>query len=75
MTSLAGKKKRGGLYSKGKLNQLVDDLIHPLSERNPELMILDAALHGLVEQNPPETVKKFIRYSLPKIIDEILKSQ
>lgn len=47
---------------------MIDDIIHPLSDVNPELMILDALLHGFVEQNPPETAIKFIRYSLPKII-------
>jgi len=50
---------------------LIDDLIHPLFDQCPELMPLDAVLHGLVEQNPPKTVLKFMRYSLPKIIREI----
>jgi hypothetical protein len=68
MASLSRKKKRRSRYSKGELNRLIDDIIHPLSDVNPELMILDALLHGFVEQNPPETAIKFIRYSLPKII-------
>jgi hypothetical protein len=38
-------------------------------------MAVDTALHSLVEQNPPETIKKFVRYNLPKIIEEILKGQ
>jgi hypothetical protein len=69
-------RKRRRRYSKGELNRLVDDLLHPLYGWNPELMILDAVLHGLVEQNPPETVLKFIRYSLPNIIEraQLLKS-
>jgi hypothetical protein len=41
----------------------------------PELMVLDAALHGLVEHNPPETVLKFMRYSLPKTLREITNRQ
>jgi hypothetical protein len=57
-------------YSKGELNRLIYDLLHSLYGRNPELVIVDAVLHGLVEQNPPETVVKFIRYSLPRIIRE-----
>ncbi len=56
--------------SKGELDRLIDELVHPLSDRNHELMIVDAMLHGLVEQNPPETVVKYIHYSLPKIIRE-----
>jgi hypothetical protein len=70
-----GKKKRRRQYSKGELNRLIDDLVHPLSDRSPELMILDAVLHGFVEQNPQETVLKFLRYSLPKIIREVTSRQ
>jgi hypothetical protein len=55
-------------YSKGELNRLIDNALHPLFDNNPEFMIVDAILHGLVEQNPSETTLKFIRYSLPKII-------
>jgi len=50
---------------------LIDSLLHPLYDRNPAFILTDAILHGLVEQNPPETVVKFIRYSLPKIIGKI----
>jgi len=42
-----------------------------LFDQCPELMLLDVVFHGLVEQNPQETVLKFMRYSLPKIIREI----
>jgi len=64
-------KKERRHYSKGELNRLIDDLIHPLYDRNPELMVVDVVLHGLLEQNPPETVLKFIRYSLPRVVKEI----
>lgn len=36
-------------------------------------MVIDTMFHGLVEMNPRVTVKKFARYTLPKIIEEILK--
>jgi hypothetical protein len=74
MASPSRKKKRRSRYSKGELNRLIDDLIHPLSDQRPELTILDAALHGLVQQNPPENAVKFIRYNLHKIIEEIARS-
>jgi hypothetical protein len=57
------------------LNRAIDSLIHPLSERNPTLVVLDVILHGLVEQKPTETVAKFIRYSLPQLIDELTKGK
>ncbi|MDH5450939.1 MAG: hypothetical protein OEX77_08600 [Candidatus Bathyarchaeota archaeon] len=66
------RKKKRNTYSKGELNRLIDSLLHPLIDRNPAFMITDVILHGLVEQNPSETTIKFIRYSLPKIIKEIM---
>jgi hypothetical protein len=55
-------------YSNGELNRLVDDTLDPLFTRNPEFMVVDTLLHGIVEQNPLESVIKFIRYTLPKIV-------
>jgi hypothetical protein len=73
--SLQTKKKRAYHYTKGELNRAIDSLIHPLSKRNPTLVILDVILHGLVEQKPSETVVKFIRYSLPQIVEEMSKNK
>ena len=67
------RKKRRRQYSSGELNRLIDDLIHPLTRQKPELIILDTLLHGMVEQNPSETMIKFIRYNLPQIIEKIMK--
>jgi len=49
-------------------------MLHPLFDSSPAFMVVDGVLHGLVEQNPKETVSKFARYTLPKIIEEILKN-
>jgi hypothetical protein len=62
------KKKRG--YSIGDLNRLVDSVCHPLCETDRTFILLDGFLHALVEQDPPTTVKKFMRYSLPKIVKQ-----
>ena len=48
-------------YSKGDLNKLIDTLIHPLSRKDKSFILIDGFLHGLVEQNPPQTVRKFIK--------------
>ena len=50
---------------------MIDNLLRPLFDNNPTFIIADTILHGLVEQNPPETTVKFIRYNLPKIIGKI----
>jgi hypothetical protein len=73
--SLRSSKKRAYYYTKGELNRAIDSLIHPLSKRNPTLVVLDVILHGLVEQKPAETVAKFIRYTGPEIIRELTKSE
>jgi hypothetical protein len=69
------RKKNKTEYSKGELNRMIDSVLHPLFGRSGAFMVVDTVLHGLVEQNPRETVGKFIRYNLPKIIEEITKSQ
>jgi hypothetical protein len=68
-------KKNRRKYSKGDVNRLIDTLLHPLFDHSPELMIVDSVLHSLVEQNLTETTQKFIRYNLPKIVDEIIKNK
>jgi len=59
---------RRGLYSKAELNKLIDSVIHPLAKEDPSLLILDGFLHSLVEQNPPLSVRKFLRYNLPRLV-------
>lgn len=73
MTKNPSRKKKKKQYSKGELNQLIDSVLHPLFDHSPALMVIDTVFHGLVEKNPKVTVKKFARYTLPKIIEEILK--
>jgi hypothetical protein len=69
------KRKRCASYTKGQLNKVIDDLIHPHYEQNEGLRFLDALLHGLVEQNPLESLEKSIRYNLPEIIKKIRRKQ
>jgi hypothetical protein len=68
------KKKARTPYTKGELNRelnrLIDSLCHPLSKRDKGFILVDGLLHAMVEQNPPITVQKFIKYSLPKLLEE-----
>jgi len=57
-------RKKRSIYSKGEINRLIDCLLHPLSDINPAFSLVDAILHGVMEQNPPETALKFLRYNL-----------
>jgi hypothetical protein len=53
------------------MNKLVDDMCHPFFEKNPGFVLVDGILHAIVEKDPPTTVKKFVRYNLPKIMKEL----
>lgn len=64
-------KKARKLYTKGELNKLIDSLCHPLFKANKDFILVDGLLHAMVEQDPPRTVKKFIKYNLPKLLKEI----
>jgi hypothetical protein len=33
--------------------------------------LLDGFLHGLIERDPPETVRKFIKYNFPQIMKKL----
>ncbi len=72
-TKKAGRRRHGQSYTNGQLNRLVDSLCHPLYKADKSFILLDGFLHGLVEQNPPESVLKFLRYNLPTILDEMKK--
>ena len=67
--------KRHSIYSKGELNRIIDSLLHPLLDINPALSLVDTFIHGFVEQNPPETALKFLRYNLPRIIGELIEKK
>jgi len=66
--------KRESIYSKGEVNRIIDSLFHPLFDFFPALTIADTIFHGLIEQSPPETALKFLRYNLPRIIEELTKN-
>jgi len=65
------KKKTEKIYGRGELNKLIDSLCHPLFKTNEGFVLVDGLLHAMVEQDPPRTVKKFIKYNIPKIMQKI----
>jgi hypothetical protein len=60
---------------KGKLNKLIDDLIHPHFREYPALIIVDGLLHAMVEQNPDASLRKFIKYNVPKLLKTLTRKQ
>ena len=69
------RKKTRRPYTRGQLNRLVDDLIHPFFKEDPSFVLVDGLLHGVVENDLPLTVKKFIKYDFPKLLKEINRKE
>ena len=65
------KRKTEALYTKGELNRLIDSVCHPLCESDKRFVLLDGFLHAMVEQNPPVSVRKFVKYNLPAIMKQL----
>jgi hypothetical protein len=57
-------------YTKAELNAIIDSLVHPWIEAYPQLLAVDGLLHGLVEQNPAESIQRFLRYNLPRLWED-----
>jgi hypothetical protein len=64
-------RKKGKSYSQGELNKLVDAAMHPLTRNDLTFWLVDGILHGIVEQNPDVSAKKFVKYDVPKIIQQV----
>lgn len=69
------KSRKKTLYTTGQLNSLIDDVCHPFFKENPSFILVDGILHGMVENDPPESFRKFVRYNLPKIVKEVTRKR
>jgi len=65
----AYKRNREKVFTTGQLNKLVDAFCHPLCSIDRRFFLLDGILHGLIERDPPKTVRKFLRYNLAEIMN------
>jgi hypothetical protein len=64
------RKRRSEPYTKGEINKLIDSLCHPLGKKDKTFLVFDGILHAMVEQNPQESIEKFIKYNLPSIMKQ-----
>jgi len=49
-------------------NKVIDNMFHPLFKESRAFVLIDGAMHFMVEQNPPVSMKKFLRYSLRHLL-------
>jgi hypothetical protein len=59
-------------HTTGELNKTVDALLHPLADLNPAFLVFDGVVHGIIEQNPPDSVVKFIHRNPPRLLLQFL---
>ena len=76
MVHLPHKRRRrrasSSIYTKGEVNKIVDSLAHPLIKKSKVFRIFDELAHVAIEGDLRESLVKFIRYSLPVIVRELL---
>ena len=63
-------------YTRGDLNKVIDIICHPLFKTSESFRLVDGFLHGLIEQNPQATVRKFVKYNLPaltKLLEKVIR--
>jgi hypothetical protein len=48
---------------------------HPFFKENPGFILVDGILHGMVEKDPPESFRKFMKYNLPEIVKEVTRKR
>ncbi|HKM77732.1 MAG TPA: hypothetical protein VJZ03_01540 [Candidatus Bathyarchaeia archaeon] len=65
-------KKRSAITS-GQVNKLIDVFCHRRAREDKWFWVVDGILHAAVEQNPEESVSKFVRFNLPKIVEQTMK--
>jgi len=68
-------RRRRGRSSKALLNEVVDRFMHPLFERDRVFVLADGLLHAMIEQNPRESVRKFVIYNFPRLIPKEAKTK
>src|SRR5690349_19835715 len=65
--------KRKSLYSKSEKNAIIDSLVHPLSDQHWGYVIVDGVLHAMNEEDPVQSLFKFLKYNGPELLKRILK--
>jgi hypothetical protein len=69
------KTRRKRTYSRGDVNAIVDAICHPLADEHWVFVLVDGLCHAAVEDNPKESLAKFVRYNLPELLKRILKEK
>jgi len=72
-TNKRTRQKRKSLYSKSEKNAIIDSLVHPLADEHWSFVIVDGVLHAVNEEDPIQSLFKFLKYNAPELLKRILK--
>src|SRR5438309_8043325 len=67
------RQKRKGPYSKSEKNAIIDSVVHPWADEHWSFVIVDGILHAFNEEDPVQSLIKFLRYNAPELLKRILK--
>ena len=67
------RQRRKSLYSKSETNAIIDALVHPLADAHWGYVIVDGVLHALNEEDPIQSLFKFLKYNAPELLKRILR--
>jgi len=75
LTGRGRRKRRGIKVTTGDLNRLIDDILHRHFSENVGFVFVDGLLHAVVERNPEESVRKFVRFNVPVLVREMARKR
>ena len=72
-TKKRNRQKHKGPYSKSEKNAIIDSVVHPWADEHWSFVIVDGILHAFNEEDPVQSLIKFLRYNAPELLKRILK--
>jgi len=67
------RRRRRPIYSKSERNQIIDSVVHPWADEHWSFVIVDGVLHALNEEDPIQSLFKFLKYNAPELLRRILR--
>ena len=72
-TNKRTRQKHKGPYSKSEKNAIIDSIVHPWADEHWSFVIVDGILHAFNEEDPVQSLLKFLKYNAPELLKRILK--
>lgn len=69
------RRKSQSIYSKSEKNAIIDSVVHPLADEHWSFVIVDGVLHAFNEEDPIQSLFKFLKYNGPELLKRILKEK